>query len=81
MSAGALPDTDNGRYVFSSWSAKAHGTYQAPWNILVTPAVRLQAGQPYVLPEWTEGQSFKSLKALGRDAEADTVKARWAAAR
>jgi len=40
-------NTDGGRYVFSTWSAKAHGTYQAPWNILITPALRLQAGQPY----------------------------------
>jgi hypothetical protein len=40
-------NTDNGRYVFGTWSAKAHGTYQAPWNLLVTPALRLQAGQPY----------------------------------
>jgi hypothetical protein len=40
-------NTDNGRYVFGTWSAKAHGTYQAPWGMLVTPALRLQAGQPY----------------------------------
>jgi len=40
-------NTDEGRYVFGTWSAKAHGTYQAPWNLLVTPALRLQAGQPY----------------------------------
>jgi hypothetical protein len=40
-------NTDEGRYVFGTWSAKAHGTYQAPWNLLITPALRLQAGQPY----------------------------------
>lgn len=40
-------NTDNGRYVFSNWSAKAHGTYRAGWNIEITPALRLQAGQPY----------------------------------
>jgi hypothetical protein len=40
-------NTDNGRYVFTNWSAKAHGTYQAPGNVLITPALRLQAGQPY----------------------------------
>ena len=40
-------NTDDGRYVFGTWSAKAHGTYQAPWNLLITPALRLQAGQPY----------------------------------
>jgi hypothetical protein len=40
-------NTEDGRYIFGSWSAKAHGTYQAPWNVLITPALRLQAGQPY----------------------------------
>jgi hypothetical protein len=40
-------NTEDGRYIFGTWSAKAHGTYQAPWNLLITPAVRLQAGQPY----------------------------------
>jgi hypothetical protein len=40
-------NTDNGRYVFGTWSAKAHGTYQAPWNLLITPALRVQSGQPY----------------------------------
>ena len=40
-------NTDDGRYVFGTWSAKAHGTYQAPWDLLVTPALRMQAGQPY----------------------------------
>jgi hypothetical protein len=40
-------NTDGGRYIFGTWSAKAHGTYQAPWNLLITPALRLQGGQPY----------------------------------
>ena len=40
-------NTDNGRYVFGNWSAKGHGTYRAPWNIEITPALRLQSGQPY----------------------------------
>jgi hypothetical protein len=40
-------NTDDGRYVFGNWSAKAHGTYQAPWGLQITPALRLQAGQPY----------------------------------
>jgi hypothetical protein len=42
-----LINTDNGRFVFGTWSAKAHGTYQAPWNLQVTPALRMQGGQPY----------------------------------
>jgi hypothetical protein len=40
-------NTDGGRYVFGSWSAKAHGTYQAPWDLLITPALRVQKGQPF----------------------------------
>jgi hypothetical protein len=40
-------NTDNGRYNFTNWSAKAHGTYEAPWSVRITPALRLQAGQPY----------------------------------
>ena len=40
-------NTDNGRYNFTSWAAKAHGTYEAPWDLRITPALRMQAGQPY----------------------------------
>ena len=40
-------NTDAGRYNFSSWAAKAHGTYEAPWDLKITPALRMQAGQPY----------------------------------
>jgi hypothetical protein len=40
-------NTDNGRYDFTSWSAKVHGTYDAPAGLKITPAVRVQAGQPY----------------------------------
>jgi hypothetical protein len=40
-------NTDNGRYNFTNWSAKVHGTYEAPWTVRITPAVRMQAGQPY----------------------------------
>jgi hypothetical protein len=40
-------NTDDGRYNFSTWSAKAHSTYEAPWSVRITPAVRLQSGQPY----------------------------------
>jgi hypothetical protein len=28
------------------WSWKANGTYQAPWGLVVTPALRYQAGDP-----------------------------------
>jgi len=40
-------NTEDGRYVFGTWSAKAHGTYQAPWDLLITPALRVQQGQPF----------------------------------
>jgi len=40
-------NTDNGRFDFGLWAAKINGTYEAPWGLLVTPAVRIQAGQPY----------------------------------
>jgi hypothetical protein len=40
-------NTDNGRYNFTSWAAKAHGTYEAPWDLRITPALRMQAGQPF----------------------------------
>jgi hypothetical protein len=39
-------NTDNGRYVFSAWTTKLHGTYEAPFDILLTPILRMQAGQP-----------------------------------
>jgi hypothetical protein len=40
-------NTDNGRYNFTTWAAKAHGTYEAPWDVKITPALRMQAGQPF----------------------------------
>lgn len=40
-------NTDDGRYVFSMWTAKVNGSYDAPWQIRITPALRFQSGQPY----------------------------------
>ena len=40
-------NTDNGRYVFGLWTAKINGSYDAPWGIRLTPAFRMQQGQPY----------------------------------
>ena len=40
-------NTDNGRYNFTLWSAKAHSTINAGWGLQVTPALRFQSGQPY----------------------------------
>jgi len=39
-------NTEDGRYVFTAWTAKIHGTYEAPYAVKVTPILRLQAGQP-----------------------------------
>ena len=40
-------NTDNGRYVFGLWTAKINGSYEAPWGLRLTPAFRMQQGQPY----------------------------------
>jgi len=40
-------NNDNGRYDFALWSAKINGTYDAKWGLRVTPAIRMQSGQPY----------------------------------
>ncbi|HVG69475.1 MAG TPA: carboxypeptidase regulatory-like domain-containing protein [Vicinamibacterales bacterium] len=43
-----LINTDEqGRHVFRTWAAKAHGTWMAPWGLRVTPLVRYQSGQPF----------------------------------
>jgi hypothetical protein len=36
-----------GRYEFTTWTAKAHGTVQGPWQLRITPVFRHQSGQPY----------------------------------
>ncbi len=40
-------NTDGGRYNFTTWSAKLHGTWDAPWGLKITPSLKHQAGQPY----------------------------------
>jgi hypothetical protein len=37
----------NGRYEFTTWTAKAYGTYEAPWRVRITPLLRHQSGQPF----------------------------------
>ena len=49
LNAGA-----GGRYEFSTWTAKAHGTFEAPWHLSITPVVRLQSGQPFGRTQTTE---------------------------
>ncbi|HSC25765.1 MAG TPA: TonB-dependent receptor [Vicinamibacterales bacterium] len=38
---------EDGRYDFRIWSAKIHGTYEAPWDVRITPYLRHQSGQPF----------------------------------
>jgi hypothetical protein len=40
-------NTDDGRYNFSNWTFKLNGSYRMKWDIVATPALRVQAGQPY----------------------------------
>jgi hypothetical protein len=42
-----LINTDEGRFVFTTWAIKVNGSYEAPYGVRVTPSVRNQAGQPY----------------------------------
>jgi hypothetical protein len=37
----------NGRYEWTVWTVKVHGTYQAPWDVRFTPLLRHQSGQPF----------------------------------
>ena len=37
----------DGRDQFRVWTAKVHGTYQAPWDLRITPLLRHQSGQPF----------------------------------
>jgi outer membrane receptor protein involved in Fe transport len=36
-----------GRHEFTTWTAKAHATYQGPWGVSLTPVLRHQSGQPF----------------------------------
>ena len=36
-----------GRHEFTTWTAKAHGTYEIPWGLSVAPVLRHQSGQPF----------------------------------
>ena len=43
-----------GRYEFSTWTAKAHGTIEGPWQLLFTPVLRHQSGQPFGRTQTTD---------------------------
>jgi hypothetical protein len=53
-----LINTDEGRYNFSTWTFKVNGSYRAKWNIMLTPALRVQSGQPF-------GRTFQAGAANG----------------
>ena len=38
---------NGGRYEFTMWTAKVNGSFDAPWGIRLTPALRVQQGQPF----------------------------------
>jgi hypothetical protein len=42
-----LINTDDGQFVYDMWTAKVNGSYDAPWGVRITPALRFQSGQPY----------------------------------
>lgn len=42
-----LINTKGGRYEFTMWTAKINGSYDAPYGIRITPALRFQQGQPF----------------------------------
>ena len=47
-----------GRHQFTTWNAKAYGTYEAPWDVRVSPVLRHQSGQPF-------GRTFSSTLSSG----------------
>lgn len=53
-----LINSDDGRYNFTTWSAKVNGTIEAPGRVRVTPALRHQSGQPF-------GRTFLATAAFG----------------
>lgn len=42
-----LINTDGGRHRFTMWQAKLHGTWQAPFDVKLTPILRHQSGQAW----------------------------------
>jgi hypothetical protein len=55
-----LINTDNGRLVYGLWSAKINGSYDAPWGLRLTPAIRMQSGQPYARTFVATGLNYSS---------------------
>ena len=40
-------NTTDGRFNFSTWTFKLNSTINAGWDVHVTPALRVQSGQPF----------------------------------
>jgi hypothetical protein len=54
MNAGA-----GGRYEFATWTAKAHGTFEAPWQLRISPVLRHQSGQPFGRTQTTDAGALR----------------------
>jgi hypothetical protein len=60
-------NTTDGRYEFTTYSAKVNGTFRAMYGIRLTPALRFQSGQPYgrtFLATATNGINYGSQRIL-----------------
>lgn len=52
-----------GWYEFSTWTTKAHATFEAPWQLRITPVLRHQSGQPFGRTQ-TTGLSYGTVTLL-----------------
>jgi hypothetical protein len=55
---------DHGRHEFTTWTAKAHGTYRAPWGLRITSVLRHQSGQPFGRTLLTSALGYGSIRVL-----------------
>ena len=55
---------EGGRHEFRTWTAKAYGTYEAPWGVRITPVVRHQSGQPFGRTFATNSLSYGTVRVL-----------------
>ena len=49
-----------GRHEFTTWTAKAHGTLELPWQLQLTPVLRHQSGQPFGRTQRTNSGDLRS---------------------
>lgn len=55
---------EDGRHEFRVWSARASGTWDAPWGLRITPLLRHQSGQPYGRTFLIRGLNLGPLRVL-----------------